>query len=69
MGEVDLNLRLSHLAGMAFSVKEDEAAHPLDVAAFCGLGIMLAAQYKTHLIEQAGRFVGHENPPVGCPPA
>ena len=42
----------AHLAGMAFVVEKNEAAHPVDVSLFGAVGVVLGAQDVTSLIEK-----------------
>ena len=52
MGDEVVDLRYSHLAGMAFFVVENILAHPADVGLFGAKRIMAIAQEFTVLIEQ-----------------
>ena len=56
VGEEGLDLGRSHLAGMAFVVKEDEAAHPVYVGVLGVDGIVFLPQGGAGLVEQFGLF-------------
>jgi hypothetical protein len=51
MREKFTDLSLSHISGMAFLVKKDEAFDPRDICSFSVQGIMLHADDITHLFQ------------------
>jgi len=55
--EKSLDFRGAHFGGVALAVKEDEAAHPLDIGLLGAVGIVPSAKGLTHLVEEFG-FAG-----------
>lgn len=58
VGEESLDLRCTHLFGVALVVEEDEAFDPANVRFFDANGVMLAAQSLTDTVEELGRAWG-----------
>ncbi len=58
MREKGADFPLAHFVGMAFAVKENEAADPVDVSLFGAGAVMLYAQIAADSIEQPGLLLG-----------
>jgi hypothetical protein len=51
MGEKGFNFGTAHVSGMAFGVKENVAAHPINVTFFGAVGVVLQANGIADLIQ------------------
>jgi len=58
MREEGTDLLLAHFARMAFAVKKNEAADPVDISLFGADAVALYAQIAAYSIEQLGLFRG-----------
>ena len=59
VAEEGFNFRPIHLAGMALSLKEDEALHRVCLGFFATAGIVLDTQGVANLIEEFGSVGWH----------
>lgn len=58
MGQKGFDLRLAHVARVAFAVVQDVAPNPVDVGIFGPVAIVERPQTVADLLEQPGRLGG-----------